>query len=190
MSKFFYNRATTRIYAKKPFIVIEYNCDCFGFGKFSINNCVFYSPGWTNLKTTVKTEILPLNVVNDQLVTFFVPSECLSFGQNLLQLVFRQICKMCNLRFFSALFLFLVGSGPKRAQQDLYRASTRAMLQIWFSYIYSHYSPLGRFNLAWRNCLSTTGAKLQWGPRRSSVLKGGKGWCGRGLLETSKLEIF
>ena len=77
MSKFFYNRATTRICAKKPFIVIECNCDCFGFGKFPINNCVLYSPGWTNLRTTIKTEILPLNVVNDQLVTF-VPSECLS----------------------------------------------------------------------------------------------------------------
>ena len=115
MSKLFYNRATTRICAKKPFIVIECNCDCFGFGKFPINNCVFYSPSWTNLKTTVKREILPLNVVNDQLVSFLVSSECLSFGQNLLQLVFRQICETCNLRVFSALFLLLVGSGPKRS---------------------------------------------------------------------------
>ena len=78
MSKFFYNRATTRICAKKPFIVIECNCDCFGFSKFPINNCVLYSPGWTNLKKTIKAEILPLHVINDQLVTFFVPSECLS----------------------------------------------------------------------------------------------------------------
>ena len=45
MGKFFYNRATTRICAKKPFIVIECSCDCFGFGKFPINNCVLYSLG-------------------------------------------------------------------------------------------------------------------------------------------------
>ena len=73
MSKFFYNRTTTRICAKKPFIVTECSCDCFGFGKFPINNCVLYSPGWTNLRTTIKTEILPLNVDNDQLVTFLFP---------------------------------------------------------------------------------------------------------------------
>ena len=78
MSKFFYNRTTTRICAKKPFIVTECSCDCFGFGKFPINNCVLYSPGWTNLKKIMKVEILPLHVINDQLVTFFVPSECLS----------------------------------------------------------------------------------------------------------------
>ena len=63
-------------------------------------------------KTTMKTEILPLNVVNDQLVIFC--SQWMSFGQNLLQLVFRQICETCNLRVFSALFLLLVGWGPKR----------------------------------------------------------------------------
>ena len=63
MGKFFYNRATTRICAKKPFIVIECNCDCFGFSKFPINNCVLYSPGWTNLKTTIKAEILPLKLL-------------------------------------------------------------------------------------------------------------------------------
>ena len=99
MSKLFYNRATTRICAKKPFIVIECNCDCFGFSKFPINNCVLYSPGWTNLKTTIKAKILPLNVINDLLVTFFC-SQWMSFGQNLLQLVFRQICETCDLRVF------------------------------------------------------------------------------------------
>ena len=46
---------------------------CLGFGEFPINNCVLYSPGWTNLRTTIKTEILPLNVDNDQLVTFLFP---------------------------------------------------------------------------------------------------------------------
>ena len=113
MSKFFYNRATTRICAKKPFITI---------GKFSINNFVLYFPGWTNLRTTIKTEILPLNVVKDQLVTFFGPSECLS-AKICCSWSSDKFAKRATWEFFSALFLFLVGSGPKRAQQDLYRAS-------------------------------------------------------------------
>ena len=62
-NSFIKTRATTRICAKKPFIVIDYNCHCFGFGKFPINNCVLYSPGWTNLKTTIKAEILPLKLL-------------------------------------------------------------------------------------------------------------------------------
>ena len=112
-NSFIKTRATTRICAKKPFIVIDYNCHCFGFGQFPINNCVLYSPGWTNLKTTIKAEILPLNFVNDQSVTFFVPSECLS----------AKICcssssdksaKRATCEFFSASFLLLVGKGPKR----------------------------------------------------------------------------
>ena len=116
MSKFFYNRATTRICAKKPFIVIECNCDCFGFGKFPINNCVLYSLGWTNLKTTVKTDILPLNVINDQLVTFFW-----SQWMSVFRPKFSAAGSPTNLRnvqlamFFPAPFLLLVGSGPKRS---------------------------------------------------------------------------
>ena len=47
------------------------------FGKFPINTCILHFPGWTIWKTT-STAILPLNVVNHQLVTFFVASECLS----------------------------------------------------------------------------------------------------------------
>ena len=39
----------------------------------------------------------------------------MSFGQNLLELVYRQICETCNLRVFSDLFLLLIGSGPKRS---------------------------------------------------------------------------
>ena len=89
-------------------------CYCLGFGKFPINSCVLYSPGWTNFRTTIKTEILPLNVDNHQLVTFFC-SQWMSFGQNLLQLVYWQICETCNLRVFSDLFLLLIGSGPKRS---------------------------------------------------------------------------
>ena len=52
-------------------IYIFCGLDCCGFGKFQVNNCVLYSPGWTNLKSAMKTEILPLNV-NGQLVTFFL----------------------------------------------------------------------------------------------------------------------
>ena len=113
MSKFFYNRATTRICAKKPFIVIECSCDCFGFGKFPINNCVLYSPGWTNFRTTIKTEILPFNVDNDQWVTFFVPSECLSAKFAAAGLLIN----LRNVQFasFLDLFLLLIGSGPKRS---------------------------------------------------------------------------
>ena len=106
-NSFIKTRATTRICAKKPFIVIDYNCYCFGFGQFPINNCVLYSPGWINLKTTIKAEILPLNFVNDQSVTFFVPSECLS----------AKICcssssdksaKRATCEFFSASFFCLL----------------------------------------------------------------------------------
>ena len=45
----------------------------------------------TNLKTTIKTEILPLNFVDDQLVS--VPFTVKSFAQNLLQLVFDKFAK-------------------------------------------------------------------------------------------------
>ena len=79
----------------------------FGFGKFPINNCVLYSPGWTNLKTTIKTEILPLNVVNDQLMT------CL-FPLNVFRPKFSAAGLPTNLRNVQlasllALFLLLVG---------------------------------------------------------------------------------
>ena len=56
-------------------------------------------------------EILPSNVINDQLVTVGVPSECLS----------AKICgswssdkfaKRATCEFFSALFLLLVRLGP------------------------------------------------------------------------------
>ena len=71
----------------------------------------------TNLKTTIKTEILPLNVVDDQLVSVLFPvnvfrPKCTAAG-------LRKICETRNLRAFfffnSALFFLLVGSGPKRS---------------------------------------------------------------------------
>ena len=107
-NSFIKTRATTRICAKKPFIVIDYNCDCFGFSKLPINNCVLYSPGWTNVKTTIKAEILPLNVVNDQLVTFFVPRECLS-PKFCCSLSSDKFAKRATCEILSALFLLLVG---------------------------------------------------------------------------------
>ena len=69
----------------------------------------------TNLKTTIKTEILPLNVVDDQLVS--VPSECLSAKISCSWSSDKFAKSACNLRVFfnSALFLLLVGSGPKRS---------------------------------------------------------------------------
>ena len=71
----------------------------------------------TNLKTTIKTEILPLNVVDDQLVSVLFPVNV--FRPKFAAASLRQICETRNLRVFfffhSALFLLLVGSGPKRS---------------------------------------------------------------------------
>ena len=49
----------------------------------------------TNLKTTIETEILPLNVVDDQLVSVLFPVN-----------VFRQICETGNLRVFFLIRLY------------------------------------------------------------------------------------
>ena len=70
----------------------------------------------TNLKTTIKTEILPFNVVDDQLVSVLFPVNV--FRPKFAAAGLRQICKTRNLRVFflnSVLFLLLVGSGPKRS---------------------------------------------------------------------------
>ena len=69
----------------------------------------------TNLKTTIKTEILPLNVVDDQLVSVLFPVNV--FRPKFAAAGLRQICKTRYMRVFfnSALFLLLVGSGPKRS---------------------------------------------------------------------------
>ena len=78
---------------------------------------VYFIPQvWVNLKTEnkVKTAILTLNVVNDQLVTFFVPSECLS-AKICCSWSSDKFAKHATCEFFSALFLLLVGSGPKRS---------------------------------------------------------------------------
>ena len=69
----------------------------------------------TNLKTTIKTEILPLTVVDDQLVSVLFPVNV--FRPKFAAAGLRQICETRNLLVFfnSALFLLLVGSGPKRS---------------------------------------------------------------------------
>ena len=70
----------------------------------------------TNLKTTIKTEILPLNVVDDRLVSVLFPVNV--FRPKFPAAGLRQICETRYLRVFffnSALFLLLVGSGPKRS---------------------------------------------------------------------------
>ena len=71
----------------------------------------------TNLKTTIKTEILPLSVVDDQLVSILFPVNV--FRPKFAAAGLRQICEQratCEFFFFnSALFLHLVESGPKRS---------------------------------------------------------------------------
>ena len=52
----------------------------------------------TNLKTTIKTEILPLNVVDDQLVSVLFPVNV--FLPKFAAGGLRQICKTRNLRVF------------------------------------------------------------------------------------------
>ena len=42
------------------------------------SDCPEITKGITNLKTTLKTEVLPLNVVDDPVGVCSVPSECLS----------------------------------------------------------------------------------------------------------------
>ena len=66
-------------------------------------------------KTTIKTEILPLNVVDDQLVSVLFPVNV--FQSKFAAARLRQICETLNLRVFSdsALFLLLVGWRPKRS---------------------------------------------------------------------------
>ena len=95
----------------------------------------------TNLKTIIKTEILPLIVVNDQsLVSFLFPVNV--SRPDLLQLVFRQICEMRNLRVFLnlALFLLLVGSGPKRSMPIEKLGSSSLVSSIFYREGKLHYS--------------------------------------------------
>ena len=98
MSKFFYNRATTRICAKKPFIVLV---------------LVNFQLATVHFIPQVE-QILPLSVVNDQLMTFFVASECL-LAKICCSWSSDKFAKRVNCEFFSALFLLLGGSGPKRS---------------------------------------------------------------------------
>ena len=79
------------------------------------SDCTEIAKCITNLKTTIKTEILPLNVVDDQLVSVLFPVNV--FQPKFAAARLRQICETFNLRVFfnSALFLLLVGSGPKRS---------------------------------------------------------------------------
>ena len=68
----------------------------------------------TNLKTTIKTEILPLHVVDDQLVSVLFPVNV--FQPKFAAAGLRQICETRDLRvFFKFDFIFACGSGPKRS---------------------------------------------------------------------------
>ena len=70
------------------------------------SDCPEITKGITNLKTTIKTEMLPTNVVDDQLVFVLFPVN-----------VFRPKFAAAGLPSFfnSALFLLLVPAGPKRS---------------------------------------------------------------------------
>ena len=58
----------------------------------------------TNLKTTIKTEILPLNVVDDQLVSVLFPVNV--FRPKFAAAGLRQICETRNFFFFFFFFKF------------------------------------------------------------------------------------
>ena len=79
------------------------------------SDCPQITKGITNLKTTIKTEMLPINVVDDQLVFVLFPV-------NVFRPKFAAAGLPTNLRnsqlasfFNSALFLLLVRAGPKRS---------------------------------------------------------------------------
>ena len=97
MYKFFYNRTKTRICMNKSFIVIE--CKILTTHEKSKQTSLLAGQKYTTFYTLVWARTFDL-----------------VYGQNLLQLVFPQICKTCNLQvFFLLLFFLLVGSGPKRS---------------------------------------------------------------------------
>ena len=58
----------------------------------------------TNLKTTIETEILPLNVVDDQLVSVLFPVNV--FRPKFTAADLRQICETRNLRVFFLIRLY------------------------------------------------------------------------------------
>ena len=58
----------------------------------------------TNLKTTIKTEILPLNVVDDQLVSVLFPVNV--FRPKFAAAGLRQICETRDLRVFFLIRLY------------------------------------------------------------------------------------
>ena len=62
------------------------------------SDCTEITKCITNLKTTIKTEILPLNVVDDQLVSVLFPVNI--FQPKFAAARLRQICETLNLRVF------------------------------------------------------------------------------------------
>ena len=101
MSKFFYNRATTRICAKKPFIVIEWKI-------LTTHKKVNKRPYW--LVKNTPHSILWFE--REQLI--HLTDNCEWKAQNLRRKwSSNEFAKRATCEFFSALFLLLVGSGPK-----------------------------------------------------------------------------
>ena len=70
------------------------------------SDCPEITKGITNLKTTLKTEILPLNVVDDQLVSVLFPVNV--FRPKFAAAGLRQICETRNLRVFWLYFCCLL----------------------------------------------------------------------------------
>ena len=101
MSKFFYNWATTSICAKKPFIVIE--CKI-----ITTHKKVNKRPYW--LVKNTPHSILWFE--REQLI--HLTDNCEWKAQNLRRKwSSNEFAKRATCEFFSALFLLLVGSGPK-----------------------------------------------------------------------------
>ena len=128
MSKFFYNRATTRICVKKPFIVMSekfsqsiknvnkrpywlvkntphfivwFDREDLPVSRFLANNCVW------------KAQIYGENGENQSQTNWSGTKNC--FKSQRPSLPADKFAKRATCEFFSALFLLLVGSGPKRS---------------------------------------------------------------------------
>ena len=79
-----------------------------------VNSQYLIFPKLNKFKNNNKSGNFTFKVINDQLVTFFVPSECLSV-KICCSWSSDKFAKRATCEFFSALFLLLVGSGPKRS---------------------------------------------------------------------------
>ena len=122
MSKFFHNRATTRICANKPVIVIE--CKILTTHKKSkqtslllVRNTPRFILWFERENLSQLTDNCERKAQNLRRKWRKSKSKNSRITKNILQVkdpkLSRQIRETCNLQVFSALFLLLVGSGSK-----------------------------------------------------------------------------